>query len=125
MNKSESQKSEQRKYAYFPGCSLHGMALDYAESARAVTDSLGIELIEIPDWTCCGSTPAHLTDDLLAVSLPVKNILRAREISDQIAQPPQKNAIYDKNNEIPKTTYYQRIILPFGNVLFGVGKKKF
>ena len=73
------------KYAYYPGCSLHGTAVDYAESARAVAGSLGIDLTEIPGWTCCGSTPAHLTDDLLAVALPVKNILRAREISDQIA----------------------------------------
>ena len=46
---------------------------------------MGIQLIEIPDWTCCGSTPAHLSDDLLAVSLPVKNILRAKEIADEIA----------------------------------------
>ena len=73
------------KYAYFPGCSLHGTAVDYNESARAVAGHLGVELVEIPNWTCCGSTPAHLTDDLLAVSLPVKNILQAREISDQIA----------------------------------------
>ncbi|MFH1007321.1 MAG: CoB--CoM heterodisulfide reductase iron-sulfur subunit B family protein [Candidatus Latescibacterota bacterium] len=72
-------------YAYFPGCSLHGTAVEYDESARAVAGSLGIDLVEIPDWTCCGSTPAHLTDDLLAVALPVKNILRAKEVSDQIA----------------------------------------
>ena len=73
------------RYAYFPGCSLHGTAVEYASSALAVAESLGVELVEIPNWTCCGSTPAHLTDELLAAPLPVKNILEAQKIADEIA----------------------------------------
>ncbi|HOQ30389.1 MAG TPA: heterodisulfide reductase-related iron-sulfur binding cluster, partial [Armatimonadota bacterium] len=42
------------KYAYFPGCSLQGMAAEFDRSARAVCDQLGITLEEIPDWVCCG-----------------------------------------------------------------------
>ncbi len=47
------------KYAFFPGCSLESTAWDFDRSTRAVCRALGIELEEIPNWVCCGSTPAH------------------------------------------------------------------
>ncbi len=69
------------KYAYYPGCSLHSTALDYDESARSNAAALGIDLVEVPDWTCCGASPAHVTNTLLALSLPVKNLVSAETIS--------------------------------------------
>ena len=39
------------KVSYYPGCSLHGTALEYEESTRAVCKMLGIELQELADWT--------------------------------------------------------------------------
>ena len=69
------------KYAYYPGCSLESTAWDFDRSTRAVCRALGIELEEIPDWVCCGSTPAHTTSDSLAVALPVLNLQKAQAIS--------------------------------------------
>ena len=66
------------KYAFFPGCSLESTAWDFDRSTRAVCRALGIELEEIPDWVCCGSTPAHASSALLAVALPVLNLQKAR-----------------------------------------------
>lgn len=66
------------KYAYFPGCSLHSTAREYGLSTREVANALGIELLEIPDWICCGATPAHITMHLLSLALPVKNLLKAK-----------------------------------------------
>ncbi len=68
------------KYAYYPGCSLHSTAKEYDLSTREVANALGIELIEIPDWVCCGATPAHISMHLLSLALPVKNLLLARRI---------------------------------------------
>lgn len=68
------------KYAYFPGCSLHSTAKEYDMSTREVATALGIELIEIPDWICCGATPAHITMHLLSLALPVKNLLKAKSM---------------------------------------------
>ena len=68
------------KYAYFPGCSLESTAWDFDRSARAVCRALEVELEEIPDWVCCGSTPAHTTSASLAVALPVLNLQKAREM---------------------------------------------
>ncbi len=66
------------KYAYFPGCSLESTAWDFDKSTRAVCRQLDIELEEIPNWVCCGSTPAHSTNASLAVALPVLNLQKAR-----------------------------------------------
>ncbi len=72
------------KYAYYPGCSLHATAVDYNESTLAVAEELGIELVEVPDWSCCGSTPAHCTDELLATALPAKNMLSAKTVAEEM-----------------------------------------
>jgi heterodisulfide reductase subunit B len=66
------------KYAYYPGCSLHSTAREYDISARAVCQALGIELEEIPGWTCCGASAGHMTSRLLSAALPVKDLARAR-----------------------------------------------
>lgn len=68
------------KYVYYPGCSLHSTAKEYDLSTREVARALGIELVEIPDWVCCGATPAHVTMDLLSVALPVRNLILARKM---------------------------------------------
>jgi heterodisulfide reductase subunit B2 len=65
------------KYAFFPGCSMEGTARDYQLSTLAVAKVLGIELPEIPEWICCGSTAAHSSDPLLAVTLPAQSLLAA------------------------------------------------
>jgi heterodisulfide reductase subunit B len=68
------------KFAYFPGCSLESTAWDFDRSTRAVCRALDVELEEIPDWVCCGSTPAHSTSGSLATALPVVNLQKAQEM---------------------------------------------
>jgi len=68
------------KYAYYPGCSSHSTARDMHESATAVARALGIELVEIEGWSCCGATAAHQTDRVLAASLPAANLLLAKQM---------------------------------------------
>lgn len=68
------------KLAFYPGCSLEGMAKDYAGSVVAVFQHLDIELVEIADWTCCGATAAHSLDEMMAVALPARNLAAAAKI---------------------------------------------
>lgn len=65
------------KYAYYPGCSLHSTAAEYDESFKTVCSILGVELAEIPDWVCCGTSPAHSSSHLLSLALPIKNLALA------------------------------------------------
>jgi len=64
-------------YVFFPGCSLDGTAKDFHRSTLAVAAKLGLEMPELKDWICCGSTAAHSTDPLLADALPAKSLANA------------------------------------------------
>jgi len=61
-------------YAYYPGCSLHSTAEEYDRSFRKVCSGLGIDLEEVTNWICCGSSPAHATSHLLSIALPMHNL---------------------------------------------------
>jgi len=65
-------------YAFFPGCSLESTAWDFDKSTRALCQAVGISLTDIPDWVCCGSTPAHSSNASLAVALPMLNLQKAQ-----------------------------------------------
>jgi len=67
------------KYHYYPGCSLEGTALEYNRSTRALMGSVGAELLEIKDWTCCGASAADSTSYLLSLALPARNIAIAQK----------------------------------------------
>lgn len=68
------------KYAYYPGCSNEASSIEYDRSTRAVFDALGAELVEIPDWNCCGSSPAQAVDYLLSLALPARNLALAEQM---------------------------------------------
>lgn len=75
------------KMAYYPGCSLNSTALEYRLSTELVADAVGLELWEIPEWNCCGASSAHLTDHLLALALPARNLALADEAGLDVAVP--------------------------------------
>lgn len=67
------------KIAYYPGCSGEGTAVEYDRSTRAVCRALDIELQDVPDWSCCGSTPAHATSPVLSAALSARNLRLAAD----------------------------------------------
>ena len=75
------------KLSYYPGCSLEGTALDYDHSVREVCLSLGIELVDIPDWNCCGASSAHMTDHEIGMRLPIRNLIQAQDLGHDILVP--------------------------------------
>lgn len=69
------------KFAYYPGCSLEATAKEYDSSVRAVCKALDVELVEIPEWTCCGATSAHATNHRLSVGLPAFTIKQIQQMN--------------------------------------------
>lgn len=65
--------------SYYPGCSLHGTAKEYDESIRGVSELLSLQLRELEDWTCCGASSAHCTDEELAIDLAARNLAIAEK----------------------------------------------
>lgn len=75
------------KVSYYPGCSLHSTAREYDISTRAVFKMLDIELLDIPDWICCGATSAHNLNYELSLILPALNLAKAEKISENLLVP--------------------------------------
>lgn len=55
--------------AYFPGCSLATTATESNTSLKQSALVLGIKLIELEDWNCCGSSSAQTVKQDLSVGM--------------------------------------------------------
>jgi len=62
------------EYLYYPGCSLKGAGAPYERSLLAVFERLGLRLVEIEDWNCCGATAYLSVNAETAVALAVRNL---------------------------------------------------
>ena len=74
-------------YAYYPGCSAESTGLGYGMSAQAIAAPLDIELAEIEDWTCCGSTPYGSLDEEEAVVVAARNLALAEKTGLDMVTP--------------------------------------
>lgn len=60
--------------SYFPGCSLATTARENNLSLLELCGKIGVNLIELEDWNCCGSSSAHRIDSGLAFELAARNL---------------------------------------------------
>ena len=65
--------------SYYPGCTLKTRALNFETSAIAAMAVLGINLVELPRWNCCGTVYSMAEDDLAHHIAPVRNLVRVAE----------------------------------------------
>jgi len=65
--------------AYYPGCTLKTRAKNFETSALAVMLALGINLVELPRWNCCGTVYSLAEDDLVHHIAAVRNLIRVKE----------------------------------------------
>jgi len=70
------------KISYFPGCTLKTMAKNFEDSAIASLSFLGIEMVELPRWNCCGTVYSLTSDDLIHQVAPIRNFIRVKEARD-------------------------------------------
>ena len=69
-----------KHYTYFPGCSAsEGGAKAYNWSTLAVCKMLDVDLAELEDWNCCGSTPSGAVDELGAYCMAARNLALAEK----------------------------------------------
>jgi heterodisulfide reductase subunit B2 len=104
---------------YYPGCSLHSTGLEFDISTRAVADKLSLELVEPDGWVCCGTTPAHSTDHVMATMLPARSLQKVEQSGQSSVTVPcpscfvrLKTAVHDMaaepelQQEVEKATGY-------------------
>ncbi|MCD4817496.1 MAG: CoB--CoM heterodisulfide reductase iron-sulfur subunit B family protein [Candidatus Cloacimonetes bacterium] len=76
------------KISYFPGCTLKTTAKNLEISAIESAKKLGIEMVELSKWNCCGVVASLTSDDLMKHLAPVRNLIRVQEM--------QKNKLVDE-----------------------------
>jgi len=69
------------KYAYFPGCVAQGACRELYLSTNALTQALGIELVELKKAACCGSGTFKEDSQLLEDAVNARNIALAEALN--------------------------------------------
>jgi heterodisulfide reductase subunit B len=67
------------KYAFFPGCLAPVMARQFELSARKVAKKLGVGLVDVDDFACCGY-PIKSVDQETAMLLAARNLSVAESL---------------------------------------------
>jgi heterodisulfide reductase subunit B len=74
-------------YTYFPGCSAEATASPLGLSVPPVAKALDMDLVELEDWNCCGSTPYWSVDKLEAASVAARNLALAEKRGFDLVTP--------------------------------------
>jgi heterodisulfide reductase subunit B len=72
------------KIGYFPGCTLKTKAIGLDDSVKDTAAALGYEMVEIPDWTCCGATFSLASDNVMALAAPIRILANARKVGTKV-----------------------------------------
>jgi len=73
------------KYAFYPGCAVHSSSKEYGDSCKAISKVLGIELVEVPDWNCCGAIDAiYSYKPYYSIALAARNLALAEKMDMDI-----------------------------------------
>jgi len=73
------------KMPYYPGCTLNTKGKGFDYSARASARELGLELVELEQWNCCGATFPLLVDNMLDLAGPARVLISARQAGERLA----------------------------------------
>jgi heterodisulfide reductase subunit B len=105
-------------FSYFPGCSLKAPGHENNLSLIAFSKAVHVDLIELADWNCCGSSSAHAIDPTVAALLPQRNLslapkgrpllaacpsclLRLKQSHLELVRDKKKQAAYEKRWQTP------------------------
>jgi len=67
------------KLLYYPGCTLKTSAKNLEKSAFEIAKTLGYELVEMDDWTCCGVVSSLTDDDLMHHLAPLRSLIHVED----------------------------------------------
>mgnify|MGYP001829054968 FL=1 len=67
------------KVPYFPGCTLNTTGKGFDNAVRASTAAVGLELVELPEWNCCGATYPLIIDNMLELAAPAHVLVAAHD----------------------------------------------
>jgi heterodisulfide reductase subunit B len=71
------------RYALFLGCTIPARAQNYEMSARQVAKIIGLDLVDVEDFACCGF-PVKSTNTEASLTLAARNLAIAAEKGEKI-----------------------------------------
>lgn len=67
------------KVSYFPGCTLNTTGKGFDNAVRASAAAVGLELVELAEWNCCGATFPLIVDNMLELAAPAHVLVSAQD----------------------------------------------
>jgi heterodisulfide reductase subunit B len=67
------------RVSYFPGCTLSTTGKGFDNAVRASCLAVGLELVELPEWNCCGATFPLIVDNMLELAAAAHVLVAARD----------------------------------------------
>jgi heterodisulfide reductase subunit B len=117
-----------KHYTYYPGCSAEATAIPLGISVPAVAKALDIDLAELEDWNCCGSTPYHSVNKLEAAAMAARNLALAEKTGLDLVTPCSNcyvvlASVNEHLKELPSFREKVGEALAAGNLEYGGGVK--
>lgn len=69
-----------KEYAYYPGCTLKNKAQELDKWGRQAAETLGVKLVEIPEWQCCGGVYPMAKNEAAVRLAAVRALAAARDM---------------------------------------------
>ena len=119
-----------KKVAYYPGCALEGSGHAYNRSTKAVGEKLGLDLVEVENWNCCGAMEVKNIDPKLQTYLSSRVMsIAAKEMGFDTVMAPcngcyhnLKKAEYDLANDPDSAEVVDRLSKKAGHETYEAGE---
>lgn len=117
------------KVAYYPGCALEGSGHSYNRSTKAVGKELGLDLVEVENWNCCGAMEVKNIDPKIQTYLSSRVMsIAANEMGFDTVMAPcngcyhnLKKAEYDLGNDAETVEVVDRLSTKAGHETYKAG----
>ena len=125
-----STREKYQKVAYYPGCALEGTAHSYNRSTQAVGKALGLDLVEVKNWNCCGAMEVKNIDPKLQTYLSSRVMsIAASEMKMDVVMAPcngcyhnLKKAEYDLAHDPKSAEVVDRLSKKAGHATYQAGQ---
>jgi heterodisulfide reductase subunit B len=119
-----------KRVAYYPGCALEGTGHAYNRSTKVVGKALGLDLVEVKNWNCCGAMEVKNIDPKIQTYLSSRVMsIAANEMGFDTVMAPcngcyhnLKKAEYDLTNDAKSVEVVDRLSKKAGHDSYKAGQ---
>ncbi|MBS1200883.1 MAG: CoB--CoM heterodisulfide reductase subunit [Proteobacteria bacterium] len=119
-----------KRVAYYPGCALEGTGHAYNRSTKVVGKALGLDLVEVKNWNCCGAMEVKNIDPKIQTYLSSRVMsIAANEMGFDTVMAPcngcyhnLKKAEYDLKNDPKSAEVVDRLSKKAGHETYQAGQ---